>query len=125
MPFIRKRVWFRFTQTAPAGLEVGRPAVGRTWRGRERDDVRAWCVKETGGALDWLGCRDFDVEELRTEPGRQGMRGHGRGVRDLVTAYNYLAGLQASAGGGRGPLRPRHEAALPVRKPDGVKTCQT
>ena len=47
---------------------VGRPAVGRTrGGGRERDDGRAWCMKKTGGTLDWPVCA-FGVNELRAEP---------------------------------------------------------
>ncbi len=34
-------------------------------------------MRKTGGTLDWLGCRDFGVNELRAEPGRQGVRGTG------------------------------------------------
>ena len=52
--------------------------------GRGRDEVRAWCVKKTGGTLGWP-VRDFGVTELRAEPAGARRGGDGRWFRPQIT----------------------------------------
>ena len=76
-------------------------------------------MTKTCGTLGWP-VRAFSVKELRAEPAGARRESDAFHYRDLVTAYNHLAGLRASAGGGSARCV-SYLAALPVRKPCGAK----